>query len=139
MRIQQTSYFRSPNGRANTTLVLPTVTQDVEDFMGSRMGRAVVANASMQFLLKQSSTAVDVLSDVFKLTEEEKKRFKPVSGGAGTFLCGTEPCAPSGGRQPDRNQSDYYQPRPSPTGTATRRTTWGQGTIDLNTQQPPGV
>ena len=43
-----------------------TLTQDVEDFMGSRMGRAVVANASMQFLLKQSSSAVDVLAQVLK-------------------------------------------------------------------------
>ena len=42
--------------------------------MGSRMGRAIVANASMQFLLKQSPTAVDILADVFKLTSEEKKR-----------------------------------------------------------------
>jgi len=44
--------------------------------MGSRMGRAIVANASMQFLLKQSPSAVDVLTDVFKLTSEEKKRDK---------------------------------------------------------------
>jgi len=42
--------------------------------MGSKMGRAIVANSSIQVLLKQSSSAVDVLSDVFKLTEEEKKR-----------------------------------------------------------------
>src|SRR5690606_30565005 len=55
-------------------LGLTTVTQDVEDFMGSKMGRAIVANSSMQLLLKQSPSAVDVLSDVFKLTEEEKKR-----------------------------------------------------------------
>ncbi len=47
-------------------LGLTTVTQDVEDFMGSKMGRAIVANSSMQLLLKQSSSAVDVLSDVFK-------------------------------------------------------------------------
>src|SRR3990167_4905041 len=55
-------------------LGLTTITQDVEDFMASRMGRAIVANASMQLLLKQSPTAVDVLADVFKLTSEEKKR-----------------------------------------------------------------
>ncbi|MGB5026757.1 MAG: DUF87 domain-containing protein, partial [Saprospiraceae bacterium] len=46
-------------------LGLTTVTQDVEDFMSSKMGRAIVANSSMQLLLKQSSSAVDVLSDVF--------------------------------------------------------------------------
>ena len=61
-------------------LGVTTITQDVEDFMASRMGRAIVANASMQMLLKQSPTAVDVLSDVFKLTDEEKKRLSEYMG-----------------------------------------------------------
>ena len=69
-------------------LGITTVTQDVEDFMGSRMGRAVVANASMQFLLKQSPSAVDVLSDVFKLTAEEKKRLSQFPVGQGLFFAG---------------------------------------------------
>lgn len=69
-------------------LGITTVTQDVEDFMGSRMGRAVVANASMQFLLKQSPTAVDVLSDVFKLTSEERKRLSQFPVGQGLFFAG---------------------------------------------------
>jgi type IV secretory pathway VirB4 component len=70
------------------SLGITTVTQDVEDFMGSRMGRAVVANASMQFLLKQSTSAVDVLSDVFKLTSEEKKRLSQFPVGQGLFFAG---------------------------------------------------
>jgi type IV secretory pathway VirB4 component len=49
-------------------LGLTTISQDVEDFVSSKMGRAIVANSSMQLLLKQSSSAVDVLADVFKLT-----------------------------------------------------------------------
>jgi conjugal transfer ATP-binding protein TraC len=69
-------------------LGITTVTQDVEDFMGSRMGRAVVANASMQFLLKQSPSAVDVLSDVFKLTNEERKRLSQFPVGQGLFFAG---------------------------------------------------
>ncbi len=69
-------------------LGITTITQDVEDFMGSRMGRAIVANASMQFLLKQSSSAVDVLSDVFKLTAEEKKRLSQFPVGQGLFFAG---------------------------------------------------
>lgn len=69
-------------------LGVTTITQDVEDFMGSRMGRAIVANASMQFLLKQSPTAVDVLSDVFKLTSEEKKRLSQFPVGQGLFFAG---------------------------------------------------
>lgn len=69
-------------------LGLTTISQDVEDFMGSKMGRAIVANSSMQILLKQSSSAVDVLSDVFKLTEEEKKRLANFPVGQGLFFAG---------------------------------------------------
>jgi type IV secretory pathway VirB4 component len=69
-------------------LGITTITQDVEDFMGSRMGRAIVANASMQFLLKQSPTAVDVLAEVFKLTSEERKRLSQFPVGQGLFFAG---------------------------------------------------
>jgi type IV secretory pathway VirB4 component len=69
-------------------LGITTISQDVEDFMASRMGRAIVANASMQFLLKQSSTAVDVLADVFKLTSEEKNRLSQFPIGQGLFFAG---------------------------------------------------
>jgi type IV secretory pathway VirB4 component len=67
---------------------LTTITQDVEDFMGSKLGRAIVANSSMQLLMKQSSSAIDVLADVFKLTEEEKKRLTNFPVGQGLFFAG---------------------------------------------------
>ena len=69
-------------------LGLTTITQDVEDFMSSKMGRAIVANSSMQLLLKQSASAVDVLSDVFKLTAEERKRLSNFPVGQGLFFAG---------------------------------------------------
>lgn len=69
-------------------LGITTITQDVEDFMGSRMGRAIVANASMQLLLKQSASAVNVLAETFKLTEEEKKRLGQFPVGQGLFFAG---------------------------------------------------
>lgn len=69
-------------------LGLTTITQDVEDFMSSKMGRAIVTNSSMQLLLKQSSSAVDVLSDVFKLTNEERKRLANFPVGQGLFFAG---------------------------------------------------
>ena len=67
-------------------LGLTTITQDVEDFMSNKMGRAIVMNSSMQLLLKQSAAAVDVLSDVFKLTEEERKRLSSFPIGHGLFF-----------------------------------------------------
>ena len=69
-------------------LGLTTITQDVEDFMSNKMGRAIVMNSSMQLLLKQSAAAGDVLSDVFKLTEEERKRLSSFPIGHGLFFAG---------------------------------------------------
>lgn len=69
-------------------LGLTTVTQDVEDFTSSKMGRAVVNNSSMQILLKQAPSAVDLLGDVFKLTEEEKRRLANFPIGQGLFFAG---------------------------------------------------
>lgn len=69
-------------------LGITTITQDVEDFMASRMGRAIVANASMQLLLRQSPSAIDVLAEVFKLTAEEKKRLSNFPVGQGLFFAG---------------------------------------------------
>jgi conjugal transfer ATP-binding protein TraC len=42
----------------------------------------------MQLLLKQSPSAVDVLSEVFKLTSEEKKRLSQFPVGQGLFFAG---------------------------------------------------
>ena len=69
-------------------LGLTTISQDVEDFISSRMGRAIVANSSMQFLLKQSTTAVELLADVFRLTSEESKRLSQFPVGQGLFFAG---------------------------------------------------
>jgi type IV secretory pathway VirB4 component len=69
-------------------LGLTTISQDVEDFISSRMGRAIVANSSMQFLLKQSPSAVQLLSDVFRLTSEESKRLSEFPVGQGLFFAG---------------------------------------------------
>ena len=70
------------------SLGLTTITQDVEDSMGSEKGRAIVANSSLQLLLKQSTSAVDVLAEVFKLTEEERKRLSNFPVGDGLFFAG---------------------------------------------------
>jgi len=69
-------------------LGLTTIAQDVEDFMGSKLGRAVVTNSSIQLLLKQSTSAVDILSNVFKLTDEERKRLANFPVGQGLFFAG---------------------------------------------------
>lgn len=69
-------------------LGLTTISQDVEDFLSSRMGRAVVSNSSIQILLKQSPSAVDIVASTFKLTAEEKKRLTQFPVGQGLFFAG---------------------------------------------------
>lgn len=53
-------------------LWITTITQDVEDFVWSPYGKPIMTNSSIQLLLKQSSASIDVLQNVFKLTEQEK-------------------------------------------------------------------
>ena len=69
-------------------LGLTTISQDVEDFLGSKMGRAVVANSSLQLLLKQAPSATDIIADTFKLTQEEKNRLSQFPVGEGLFFAG---------------------------------------------------
>lgn len=119
-------------------LGITTITQDVEDFMGSRMGRAIVANASMQFLLKQSPSAVDVLTDVFKLTTEEKKRLSQFPVGQGLFFAGQNHvhiqvvASPTETGLITTNPAQVQQMK-------TGQMDQVQGTIDLSNQLYPGV
>ena len=119
-------------------LGLTTVTQDVEDFMASRMGRAIVANASMQILLKQSPSAVDVLADVFKLTSEEKKRLSQFPVGQGLFFAGQNHVHIQVVASPTEDSLITTTPQqaqqPEQGGDLS-----GQGTIDLQNQLTPGV
>jgi type IV secretory pathway VirB4 component len=69
-------------------LGLTTISQDVEDFLSNKMGRAVVANSSLQLLLKQAPSAIDIVADTFKLTSEEKNRLSQFPVGEGLFFAG---------------------------------------------------
>jgi type IV secretory pathway VirB4 component len=69
-------------------LGLTTITQDVGDFMGSPMGKAIVANASMHLFMKQATSAVDALAELFKLTDNEKKSLLNFPRGRGLFFAG---------------------------------------------------
>ena len=119
-------------------LGITTITQDVEDFMGSRMGRAIVANASMQFLLKQSPSAVDILSDVFKLTSEEKKRLSQFPVGQGLFFAGQNHVHLQVVASP--TETGLVTTNPSQVAAMQQGGEFNQpaGTIDLQNQLMPG-
>ncbi len=69
-------------------LGLATITQDVEDFLKSPYGRPILTNSSMQLLLKQSPTTIDVLKDAFNLTDAEKYTLLEANVGEGIFFAG---------------------------------------------------
>lgn len=69
-------------------LGLTTISQDVEDFLSTRLGRAVVNNSSLQLLLKQNPAAVEYVAGTFKLTQEETKRLTQFPVGEGLFFAG---------------------------------------------------
>lgn len=69
-------------------LGVATITQDVEDFLRSPYGRPILTNSSIQLLLKQSPTTIDVLKETFNLTDEEKFLLLESGVGEGLFFAG---------------------------------------------------
>ncbi len=67
-------------------LGLTTITQDVNDFLNSDYGKAVVNNSSIQLLLKQNPAAVDQIQKVFYLSDGEKNFLLSAGIGEGLFF-----------------------------------------------------
>jgi type IV secretory pathway VirB4 component len=69
-------------------LGLATITQDVDDFLRSPYGLPIITNSSIQLLLKQSPSSIDVLQKTFNLTDEEKYLLLESDVGEGIFFAG---------------------------------------------------
>jgi len=69
-------------------LGLATITQDVEDFLRSPYGTPMLTNSSIQILLKQSPTSIDIVQKTFNLTDEEKYLLLESDVGEGIFFAG---------------------------------------------------
>lgn len=69
-------------------LGLTTATQDVEDFLSTDYGKAVLTNSSIQVLLKQGTAEVDLISKTFFLSEGEKELLLSADVGEGLFFAG---------------------------------------------------
>lgn len=71
-------------------LGVTTITQDVNDFLASPYGQAIVTNSSLQILLKQSPAAIDLVQKTFLLTEGEKYLLLECGVGEGIFFAGNK-------------------------------------------------
>lgn len=74
-------------------LGVTTITQDVNDFLQSQYGRAIVTNSALQLLLRQSPAAVDNIQKIFLLTEGEKYLLLESALGEGIFFAGLKHAA----------------------------------------------
>jgi len=85
-------------------LGLTTITQDVEDFLGSDYGKAILTNSSIQILMKQSPAAIDKVAQVFYLSEGEKQLLLAADIGEGIFFAGPNHVAIRVIASPDEHQ-----------------------------------
>ncbi len=74
-------------------LGVTNITQDVNDFLTSPYGQAIVTNSSLQILLKQSSASIDLVQKTFVLTEGEKYLLLECGVGEGIFFAGNKHAA----------------------------------------------
>lgn len=74
-------------------LGVTTITQDVNDFLRSPYGQAIVTNSALQLLLRQSPASVDMIQKVFMLTEGEKYLLLEGAVGEGIFFAGNKHAA----------------------------------------------
>ncbi|MBP7134244.1 DUF87 domain-containing protein [Patescibacteria group bacterium] len=74
-------------------LGITTITQDVNDFLTSPYGQAIVTNSSLQLLMKQSPAAIDLIARTFLLTQSEKYLLLESGVGEGIFFAGSKHAA----------------------------------------------
>ena len=71
-------------------LGLTTITQDVNDFLISPYGKAIVTNSAIQILLRQSTAAIEIVANTFMLTQGERYLLLESGVGEGIFFAGSK-------------------------------------------------
>lgn len=74
-------------------LGVTTITQDVNDFLHSQYGQAIINNSALQILLKQSPSSIDEIAKTFLLTQSEKYFLLEAGVGEGIFFAGQKHAA----------------------------------------------
>ncbi len=70
-------------------LGLTTITQDVEDFLGTDRGREIISNSSIQVLLKQAPASIELIGKTFNLSVGERRLLLSAGVGQGLFFAGS--------------------------------------------------
>lgn len=74
-------------------LGVTTITQDVNDFLLSPYGQAIVTNSAIQILMKQSPAGIDMIAKTFLLTQGERYLLLECGVGEGIFFAGAKHAA----------------------------------------------
>ncbi|WP_460431782.1 VirB4 family type IV secretion system protein, partial [Amycolatopsis echigonensis] len=69
---------------------LTIATQDVGDVLGTDLGKAIIANAATQILLRQAPQAIEEIVETFNLSEGEKQFLISADKGQGLLSTGTQ-------------------------------------------------
>ena len=69
---------------------LTVATQDTADLLGSELGKAVVANAATQILLRQAPQVIDEITRAFTLSDGERQFLLSAEQGQGLLSAGTQ-------------------------------------------------
>lgn len=69
-------------------LGVTVISQNVDDFLASPYGKAIITNSALKLLLKQSSAAINQISEVFFLSQGERQLLLSSSVGEGIFFAG---------------------------------------------------
>ncbi|MDX8053765.1 DUF87 domain-containing protein [Lentzea sp. BCCO 10_0798] len=82
---------------------LTVATQDTADVLGNDLGKAVVANAATQILLRQASQAIDEITQTFDLSAGERQFLLSADRGQGLLSSGTQRVAFQSVASPSEN------------------------------------
>lgn len=74
-------------------LGVTTITQDVNDFLLSPYGQAIINNSALSLLMKQSPASIDIVTKTFLLTQQERYLLLEAGTGEGIFFAGTKHAA----------------------------------------------
>jgi hypothetical protein len=63
-----------------------TISQDINDFLGSEWGQTILSNSATKLLMKQDSSSIDIITDTFKLSSGERRQLLSSEKGEGLLL-----------------------------------------------------
>jgi type IV secretory pathway VirB4 component len=96
---------------------LTIATQDVGDVLSTELGKAIIANAATQILLRQAPQTIDEIVATFNLSEGEKQFLLSADKGQGLLSAGTQRVAFQSLASPQENKIATTDPAELANGT----------------------